>query len=209
MTTPLSEIQRPDAQGFKQGRKLYLVPLFLAPPDAPAELQEKLEQYWAGAQEHIARLEAALGPVNRIYHETVFLPGEEGAKLVEQLNPAGYPVISSRCEAGAQLEATEDRALIEETADWQRCLSIGLVSVKASSTVFEAYLEVTNRRYQHIASHIDETLNEDESSILVIGDDHRVQFPGDIQVFYVAPPPLNDLRRWISDRMAESRRPQE
>ena len=74
--------------------------------------------------------------------------------------------------------------------------------------MFEAYLEVTNRRYQHIASHIDETLKEDESSILVIGDDHRVQFPNDIQVFYVAPP-LNDLRRWISDRMAGSPRSQE
>jgi hypothetical protein len=52
-----------------------------------------------------------------------------------------------------------------------------------------------------MASRIDDTLEEEESAILVIGDNHRVQFPSDIQVFYVAPPALNDLRRWTDDRM--------
>ena len=200
MATPLGEIQKPEAEQFKSGRKLYLVPLYLAPPDPPPDLHDKLELYWSGAQEHIARLEAALGPVSRIYHETVFLSGEEGAKLVEQLNPRGYRLISARCQLGAELEATEDRALVEESSDWQRCLYVGLVSQKAYSQVLQAYLEVASQRYQYIASRINDTLKENESSILVIGDNHRVQFPADIQVFYVAPPALNDLRRWINDR---------
>ena len=199
MTTPLGQIQKPEAERFRKGRKLYLVPLFLSPPDSPAELQEKLDTYWSGAQEHIARLEAALGPVNRIYHQMVFLPSEEGAKLVEQLNPRGYSLVHGRCEAGAQLEATEGRSLVEENADWQRCLSIGLISPKASSTVLQAYIDVINQRYQHIASRIDETLKEDESAILFIEDDHRVQFPADIQVFYIAPPSLDELRHWINE----------
>ena len=203
MTTPLGEIGKPEAEGFKKGRKLYLVPMFSFGPDVPAELREKVTSYWSGAQEHISRLEAPLGRVDRVYHETVFMPGEEGAKLVEVLNPAGYSLVQSRIEAGAQLEATEDRAQVEESSDWQRCISAGLVSEKASSTVFQSYLEVTNQRYQYIAARIDETLNEDESAILIIGDNHRVQFPGDIQVFYIAPPALNDLRRWISDRMRQ------
>ena len=207
MTTPLGEIQKPEAERYRKGRKVYLVPLFVAPPDPTGEFEEKLEQYWSGAQEHIARLEAALGPVNRIYHETVFLSGEEGGKLVEQLNPKGYQLVRDRCDAGAQMEATEDRAMVEETSDWQRCLTMGLVSQKAASTVVQAYMDVTNQRYQYIASRIDETLKEDESAILVIGDNHRVQFSQDIQVFYIAPPPLNDLRRWINDRMGDRPRP--
>ena len=93
--------------------------------------------------------------------------------------------------------------MVDETADWQRCLTMGLVSQKAASTVVQAYMDVTNQRYQYIASRIDETLKEDESAILVISDNHRVQFSGDIQVFYIAPPALNDIRRWINDRMVE------
>ena len=203
MTTPLGEISKPEAEQYRKGRKLYLVPLFLAPAEPPPDLQEKLERYWTGAQEHIARLEAALGPVDRIYHETVYLSGEEGAKQVEQINPGGYRLVDARRQAGAQLEATEDRALVEEGSDWQLCLSVGLVSQKASSTVVEAYLDVTSQRYTFIASRIDETLKEDESAILVIGDHHRVQFPSDIQVFYVAPPALDELRRWVTDRLRQ------
>jgi hypothetical protein len=200
MTTPLGRIERPEVERFRKGRKLYLVPLFLPVPDAPADLLEKLEQYWAGVQEHISRLEAALGPVSRIYHETVFLEGGEGEALVGKINPGGYGLITSRCRAGAHLEATEDRALLEESSDWQRCLFIGLVSQKVQTAVMNAYLEVDSQRYRHIASRIDETLVEDESAILVIGDGHRVQFPADIEVFYIAPPALNDLRRWAGDQ---------
>ena len=203
MSTPLGEIQKPEAERFKKGRKLYLVPLFGTPVDPPADLREKLDRYWSGAQEHIARLEAALGPVNRVYHETVFLSGEEGANLVKQINPDGYSLINNRREAGAELEVTEDQALVEENSDWQRCLALGLVSKKASTTVVQAYLDVTKLRYEYIASRINDTLKEDESAILVIGDNHHVQFPDDIQVFYIAPPALNDLRRWIEDRMGE------
>ena len=209
MTTPLGEIHKPEAERFKKGRKLYLVPLLHGPYGTPSELEEKLDRYWSGAEEHIARLEVALGPVSRIYHETVFLSGEEGAKLVEQINGRGYYLVHTRCQVGAQLEATEDRALVEESSDWQRCLTVGLVSDKAASTVLQAYLDVINKRYEEIASRIDGTLKEDESAILFIGDNHRVQFPGDIQVFYIAPPALDELRRWISDRLKERESGQE
>ena len=202
MTTPLSEIEKPEAEGYKKGRKLYLVPLFLTPPDPPPDLQDMMERYWSGVGEHVARLEAGLGPVDRIYHEMVFLSGEEGVKLVQQLNPRGYSLVNARYQGGAQLEAMEDQAMIEESSDWQRCLSIGLLSQKAYSTILQAYMDVTGRRYEYIASRIGDTLKEEESAILVVGDNHRVQFPPDIQVFYVAPPALNDLRRWINDRMS-------
>ncbi len=208
MTTPFGEIQKPDADRYRKGRKLYLVPLFTSVGDAPAELDEKIERYWSGAQDHIGRLEAALGPVNRVYHEAVYLSGDDGTGLVEHFNPSGYSMIKSKCEAGAQLEATEDRSLVEQTSDWQRCLSVGLISEKATTTVFQSLMEVTGLRYQHIATRIDETLGEDESAILVIGDSHRVQFPADIQVFYVAPPALDELRRWFDDQMRQARAPE-
>ena len=207
MTTPVGEIHRPEAERFRNGRKIYLVPLFLAAPTPIPELQLKLDSYWAGANEHVGRLESALGLVDRIYHETVYESGDEGRKLVEQINPRGYQLVKPRCEAGAWLEATEDRALVEESFDWQGCMSIGLVSEKATSTVLQSYLEVTSRRYEYIASRIDSTLKKDESAILIIGEGHRVQFPGDIQVFYIAPPALDELKRWVSDASRRAPRP--
>ena len=57
----------------------------------------------------------------------------------------------SRREAGAELEPTEDQSLVMESSDWQRCMAVGLMTEKASTTVIEAYREVTNGRYQYIA----------------------------------------------------------
>ena len=203
MSTPLGQMPKPSAERFKKGKKLYLVPLFLVSPESPPDLQRLVNRYWSEAQDHIRRLEDSLGSVSHIYHETVYLSDEDGRKQIEEINPKAYPMIDSRCQAGAKLEATEERALMEESADWQRCLTVGLMSQKASMTVLQAYLEVTGKRYEHIAARISETLKESESAILVIGDNHRVQFPGDIEVFYISPPALNDLQRWLDDRMRE------
>ena len=194
---------KPDAARFKKGRKLYLVPLFVAPMDVPEDLRKLLDRYWAGSHEHIANLESALGPVNRIYHETVFLPGEEGAKLVEQLNPRGYGMVLERMNIGAELEALEEQVLVEESTDWQRCLTAGLVSQKVTTLAMQSYMEVTGKRYEAMASKINATLKEDESAILLVGDNHRVQFPSDIEVFYISPPALDEIRRWIDNQMRE------
>lgn len=199
----LSRMPKPDAERFKKGRKLYLVPLFVAPMEVPDDLRELLDRYWAGSHEHIANLELALGPVSRIYHETVFLPGEGGAKLVEQLNPRGYGMVRERLGTGAELEALEEQVLVEESTDWQRCLTAGLVSQKVTTLAMQSYVEVTGKRYETIAAKINETLKEDESAILLVGDNHRVQFPSDIEVFYISPPALDEIRRWIDNQMRE------
>ena len=199
MSSPLGKIEKPEAGEYKEGRKIFLVPLFLSPPDAPDDLRALLEEYWEGAGEHVARLEASLGPVSHIFHETVFMEGEEGAAMLEQINPMGYRALRARYYAGAALEATEDMELVQETTDWQRCLVSGLTSEKVFTTVMESYNDAVARRYQHISEKIDGSLGEDESAVLVIGEQHRVQFPTDVQVFYVSPPALDRIKQWIRD----------
>ena len=65
----------------------------------------------------------------------------------------------------------------------------------------EGYQKATKGRFEHIGARIDETLKEDEVGALFIREDHRVQFPSDVQVFYVAPPALDALKRWIDDQV--------
>jgi hypothetical protein len=40
----------------------------------------------------------------------------------------------------------------------------------------------------------------------LISERHQVQFPADIEVFYVAPPALDEFRRWLQNWMAQQRR---
>jgi hypothetical protein len=68
----------------------------------------------------------------------------------------------------------------------------------------ECYQEASRRRYELMAKRIDETLKDEEAGILIIGQDHAVQFPPDIQVFYVAPPALDELYRLLRDHARAS-----
>ena len=63
--------------------------------------------------------------------------------------------------------------------------------------MYQAFLGAQKRRNEHIAKKIDETLKSNEIGILLMREGHQVQFASDIQVFYVAPPGLDEIRRWF------------
>ena len=199
MTTPLSQFPKPEAEQYKGQRKLFLVPSLMLSPDAPEEGRTLLERYWSEVRDHIHNLERSLGPVTHVYHEIVFSESDEGMRLLETVNSGAYSFIHAMCQSTARLEATEDEALVTESSDWQRCLSIGLASEKVLTMALEGLQQATQKRFEHIGSRIDETLQQDEAGALFIREDHRVQFPPDIRVFFVAPPALDALKRWMAD----------
>ena len=202
MTTPLAQMPKPEAGQYATQRKLFLVPIFLFPPDLPSDAAQLLERYWSEVRDHIQNLERSLGSVSHVFHETIYAGGEEGLRMAEAMNPFGCSFIQALCSAGASLEATEDRAVVEEHSDWQRCLSIGLMSEKVMNLAMTGIQETTQQRFDHIGKRVSETLQENEAGVLFISEGHRVQFPGDIQVFFVAPPALDALKRWINDQMS-------
>ena len=206
MSTPITQMPKPDARQYEGNRKLFLVPVYLLGPDAPEEGQRLLEQYWSEVRGHVENLERSLGKVVRVYHEAVFTGGDEGMAMVEAMNPKGYSFVQAICQSGATLEAAEDGDLVHESSDWQRCISVGLMSQKVLTFAMEGFQEATRLRYERLGKGIDETLKGSESGILFIREDHRVQFPSDIQVFYVAPPALDALNRWRTDQMRAATR---
>jgi hypothetical protein len=201
MTTPLSQFDKPDAGQYRQKRKLFLVPNYAFPPDMTGEIQDLLERYWSEVRDHINNLERSLGSVKHVYHEMVFAEGDEGMEIVEAMNPKGHSFILAMCLSTAQLEATEDRELVEESTDWQRCISMGLMSRKVMTLAMDGYREASQKRSEHISARINETLDEEEAGVLFIREDHSIQFPEGVQVFYVAPPALDAIKRWLNDRM--------
>jgi Fe2+ transport system protein B len=202
MSEELGKIEKPPVEGFKKGRKLYFIPLVLSGRDADADLNERINKYWEQAETHLTNLEAKLGRVMLIFHELIAVSGDEGLKTLEMVCEPSYRIAKSRMEKGAHLQAVEDSDNLMEYMDWSRCLAIGLQSQKAFSEVYEKYTAAQKKRNETIAQKIDEVLLENEAGILLMQEGHHVQFPADIQIFYVSPPGLDELKRWLREHEA-------
>ncbi len=200
MPEKLGKIERLEAEHFKQGKKLYLVPLVYFGEEAPDEYKEKCNRYWQQVAEQLANLAAKIGKVRRVYHESVFQCGEDGMRALERLNPGSYQIARTQCDNGAILETIEERELLEEVMDWQRCLLLGFIGDKVANKVSEFYIEATKKRNESMAQRISETLKHDEAGLLFIGEEYSVQFPSDVEVFTVFPPALDDIHRWLRDQ---------
>jgi len=204
MSQELGKIEKPQAEEFKKGRKLYFVPLIYCEKEPQAEYLEKFNNYWNQVENQVSSLELKLGRIDRIYHELISVGGEDGAKVIKDLNDRSYQIVENRLGKGTQLEATEEAGLLTEFMDWSRCLVLGLQNQQVFTTVYEYYTEASKKRNEHIARQIDETLKADEVGILFMREGHQIQFPSDIKVFYVVPPALDEIKRWLRDQGAKS-----
>ena len=200
MPEQLGKIERLEVEHFKQGKKLYLVPLVYSSEEAPNEYKEKCSRYWQQVTEQLTNLASKIGMVTRVYHESILQSGEDGMKAMERLNPNSYQIAKTQCDNGAVFETIEERELFEEVMDWQRCLMLGFISDKVASKVTEFYVEGAKKRNEFMAKKISETLKDDEAGLLFIREEHSVQFPGDVEVFSVFPPALDEIHRWYRDQ---------
>ena len=148
--------------------------------------------------------ERKLGAVSKIYHELIPVGDDGGVKVIKDLNDKSYQTIKNRVDKGAQLKVIEQGELLTEFMDWSKCLAVGLQNQKVFTKIYESYTEASKRRNEYIARQIDETLKENETGILFMGEGYQVQFPSDIEVFYVSPPALDEIKRWFRDRETKS-----
>ena len=196
----LGKVEKPLADNFKKGRKLYFVPLIYCGKESPDEYRVKYKSYWEQVVKQLSDLESKIGKIARIYHELIPSGGTEGCVAVKELNENSSSVVEIYTDKGALLEAFEESDLLTELMDWSQCLVTGLQNQKVISTIYENYVEVNKKRNEYLAKRIDESLLEDEAAILLMREGHQIQYPADIQVFYVAPPDLDDIKRWIRSR---------
>lgn len=200
MAEELGRIEKPEVEQYRRERKLLFVPLLFSMSDAPADFIQKCSRYWEEIDAQLGNLESKLGAVTRVYHELILAGGEAGCKAIEELNSASYRIVRRLLDGQAELQPIEDVALLTEFMDWSRCLAIGLQNETVFARVYESYEDVLKRRYEDIAKKIDETLKESETGLLLMREGHSVQFPRDIQVLYVSPPSLDEIKRWLRDR---------
>lgn len=208
MSKELGRIQKPSLDGFREGRKLYCVPLlpYLKGIDVPKDYSEKVSLYWQQVSEQVESLEKA-GKVSHIYHESVSTRGEEAMKMIKRMNEKSYGLVKAKCKVGATLQALEDKILLDEYLDWSLCMSVVGRSQKVLKQVADFQTEAAIKREEHISKKINETLKENEAGMLIMTDENRIRIQpkisSDIQVFLVRPPALNEVQLWLRDYMLE------
>ena len=197
MAAQLGKVEKPDASTFQNKRKLLLVPLVHGFPNQPEEGELLMQKYWVQMQSQVESLETQIGPITHIYHENLTENGDVGLSKLKSMGERSYKFAISKCQKQASLEATEDQDTLLEFVDLQRCLMIPLISNKIPTMLQELYVENLKNRYAHISNRINESLGNDEVGILLINERHQIQFPNDVEVFYVSPPALDEYRRWL------------
>ncbi|MDO8577664.1 MAG: hypothetical protein Q7R50_00590 [Dehalococcoidales bacterium] len=205
MAEELGKIEKPPVEQFNKGRRLFFVPLTYILKDTPVDYLEKIERYWKQVEDQINDLQSKLGKVNVIYHELVQTGGEEGLNDLKSLNEKSYQIAKKLIEKGAKLEQTEDPDLLTEYIDWSRCLSIGLQNQKVATKIYESYEQTSKSRNEFISKQIDITLGPDKIGTFFCREKHYIHFPADVEVFYIAPPVLDEINRWFRDRETEGK----
>jgi hypothetical protein len=203
MSPELGKIEKPSAQAFKASKNIFFVPLIFNSHDLPDEYNEMCKLYWKQVNDQLTNLEGSLTPVKKIFHELVTDAGEGGLTILDKLKIMSHDLVSAIMKSGASLEMTEDNDSLTELMDWSRCLSLGLQNQKVYSTIYASYTEANKKRYDAISKLLAAGIKEQESCLVIMGENHRVQFPSDAQVFYVAPPALDEVKRWLRDYEAK------
>jgi hypothetical protein len=203
MPEELGRIEKPTVEGLKPGRKLFFVPLILPGQEMPSEFKVIYNRYWDQVDAQINSLESKLGPAKHIFHELIPESGEEGLKTLEEMKINSLLIVKNRIEKGAAFEAIEDKELLSELMDWSRCLSLGLQSQKAFSQIYKFYNEAIKTRDEALSKKVNELLKDDESAVLIMAEGHHVKIPDDVSTFYIAPPALDELKRWMRDNKAK------
>lgn len=197
----LGSTGKTDPSRFDGKKKLLLVPLIPIFPDMEKEIPDLLDRFWSEISSQIGNIETVLGTVKHIFHEMIHEEGDGGIQILTQIYPKSANFIKEYINSGAKLQALEDPEIWMELTDWQRCLSIGLISSKVFDIASKGYQEISIKRTNQLPNTINDLMKEDEVGLLFISEGHTVQFPSDIQIFYVSPPSAAELKNMMTDRM--------
>ena len=120
MSEELGKIEKPSAEDFKTGRKLFFVPLIYYGKESPDEYVEKFNRYWAQLENQVSDLELKLGKIDKIYHELIPVGGDDGFKAIKEFNDRSCQIVKNTLDKGAQLEK---RKVFHESVDLQPAIA--------------------------------------------------------------------------------------
>ena len=149
--TTLGNTGRSNPGQFDGKKKLLLIPTIPITPDFESVKGDLCDKYCDEVMQQIGGLESALATVKFVFHEMIRVGGEEGVKLVEAVSMRASSSIKRYIGSGASMEPIEDEEVLREISDWQRCMSIGLLSKKVYELAMDSYQNLTKQRFETIS----------------------------------------------------------
>ena len=210
MSKKLGEINKPQVSDFLNVRRLFCLPLIpqIMDKDLDKELKNLIEMFWNQSTEQIKDLEKT-GKVSKIFFESLTKDGKKGLDLIKQISNQSFNIVKEKMEKGATIIIIEDQIILNEFIDWSICLSVIRKSPSVLTKVLEFQKEASQIRNKKIAEKIDNGLENNESGLLIMTDENRLQvqshLPSDIQVFLIHPPALNDFNRSFRDYLMKQK----
>ena len=107
MAKKLGKIEKPPVAEYRTGRKLFFTPLIFTPSEPQADFKKLINSYWSQVEAQVSKLEAMLNNVDKVYHELITVGGEEGMKVIEELNSGSYQIATTRLKKGAPSKPTD------------------------------------------------------------------------------------------------------
>ena len=203
MSQELGKIDKANTEDYKNKRKLFMVPIIFTPFEPNQDAEILITKYWNQVKNQINSLIQSLGIVKHIFHETLSVGGHEGLEQLKNMNSKTYSFVQEQWESGAEIHVTEDLVSLTEMIDLQRIANIPFSSEGVRSKIESWYSEVAEKRFSAIRESIDSKIKSDEIGLLLMSENHNIEFPEDIEVIHVSPPALHDFRRWLDDFIQE------
>jgi len=193
----LGRIEKPPLESFAGKRKLYAIRSVYLPRNPHEEYMSLFHKYWDEISVHIEKIEAA-GKIRKVFCEHIASAEGDALDAFARLNDRAAQLIRKKMGEGVTLLPLETEEIYGPLLDWRNCLQV-VETRKVFEQIFAYYAELLNSRFQYIIDVIEKNLTQDEAGLLILREEDRVrlQFPDDIEVFFVTPPAYDDILKWI------------
>jgi len=198
--TELAKIDRPEAEQYRNKRKIYYVKNLYLPRNATDRYKEIYFRYWEEVDDHITRLENA-GKIKKIFCESVYMSSDEAMKVLSAMNARLEQIVKKKIAEGAELLTLEDRDLFGAYVDWNNCMMV--VRTEAVYKILhDSFTDTVKKRFEHINSVLTGSIADTEAALLIMRESESkyLDLPADIEFFQVSPPAYDDLQQFINDR---------
>ena len=193
----LGRIEKPSLKSFAGKRKIYAVRGVYLPENPHEEYKNLFHKYWDEVSVQIEKIEAA-GKIRKIFCEHIVSAEEDALDAFARVNERAAQLTRKKMEEGGTLLPLETEEIYGPLLDWRNCLQV-VGTRKVLEQIFDFYTELLSSRFQYIIDVIEKNLTEDEAGLLILREEDRLrlQFPDDIEVFFVTPPAYDDILKWI------------
>ncbi|MFX1450129.1 MAG: hypothetical protein ACFFCM_04760 [Promethearchaeota archaeon] len=201
--TQIGKIEKKSLGSIKK-RKIIEIPLLFQinlpyiRKEILEEYSKKLTSYHTILKKWIQDYQSNIGKIDKIFLQALT---EANINQIQELDYIEneqnfyYLLIKDLIGGGAKLQITEDTELVNESLAWLSQIQ----NYDALDIDFQLFLETIKDRDISITRKIEETLNENETAILLIGSEHSFSFSDEIEHIKFRPPIIEDIIKLLKN----------